>query len=83
MDFWQIAVYLVLAAFLIFLRSAVLKAHKQKIIAIRLRSYIAYWRVMVLENDWFSIFYIGIAWNKEIVESLKNDGGIKEIGAIE
>lgn len=34
---------------------------------------------MVLENDWVEIFYIGIAWNKEIVESLKNDGGIKEI----
>ena len=79
MEFWQIVVGVVTAAFLIFLRNAHIKAQRQKVIAIRLRSYLLYWKGFVLDNDLFGIFHMGIEWNEEIDELVKNGGGAEEL----
>ncbi len=79
----QILVGLLTAVFLVFLRSAVLKAHKQKIVAARLSSYLEYWKNCVLEYDLFSVFYLGIEWNKEVSEIISNGGSGSELVELE
>ncbi len=70
----QIFIGLLTAVFLVFLRSAVIKAHKQKIVAARLSSYLEYWKRCVLEYELFNMFYRGIEWNDEISEIINNGG---------
>lgn len=83
MPLWQIILGVLTAAFLIFLKNAHLKAHKQKTVATRLRSYLLYWQGFILDNDLFGIFQMGIEWNKEIDQILKDGGGAKDIVALE
>ena len=51
--------------------------------AIRLKSYLNYWQRLVLENDWFSIFYIGIKWNEDIKEIVKKGGTAEHLLELE
>ena len=79
MVFWQIILGLFTAGFLIFLRNANLKAQKQKIIAIRLHSYLLYWKKFVLDNHWLGIFYMGMKWNEEIDKIIKKGQGTEAL----
>ncbi len=83
MEYWQVVLGLLTAIFLVFLRGAQLKADKQKVVSTRLRSYLMYWRGVILENDLFSIFYVGTEWNKEISEILSNGGDASDLVALE
>lgn len=71
MVFEKIIIGLIVAVFLVFLKDAHSKAQKQKIIATRLRAYLLYWRNVVLDNNLFRIFYMGVEWNNEISELIK------------
>lgn len=82
MELWQIILGVLTAAFLIFLKNAHSKAHKQKIVATRLRSYLLYWQGFVLDNNLFGIFHEGIKWNKEISQILKNGGKAEDLVAL-
>ena len=82
MILWQIILGVLTAAFLIFLKNAHSKAHKQKIVATRLRSYLLYWQGFILDNDLFGIFHVGIEWNEKIDQILKVGGGAKDIVAL-
>jgi hypothetical protein len=83
MVFLQIILGVLTTAFLIFLRNAHLKAHKQKMVATRLRSYLLHWQKLILDNDLFSFFYMGIEWNEKIEQILRDGGGAKELVALE
>lgn len=83
MELWQIILGILTATFLIFLKNAHSKAHQQKIAAIRLRAYLLHWQKFILDNDLFSIFHMGIDWNKKIVQILKDGGGAEDLVALE
>ena len=83
MGLMQIFVGVFTAAFLIFLKIAHSKAHKQKIVATRLRSYLLHWQSAILEYDLFNILYLGIQWNKAIQKIVKDGGGPEELVALE
>jgi hypothetical protein len=78
----DILVGLLTAAFLIHLRGAYVLAHKQQSAITRLHSYLMYWRSWVLDNDAFSIFYLGIEWNKEAKERLAKGEGAASLVAL-
>ncbi|MFY0678555.1 MAG: hypothetical protein JXR18_14855 [Neptuniibacter sp.] len=67
------------AAILIFLRSANVHAQRQKIVSTRLDSYLRYWNRVILDKDWFGIFYVGVKWNEEIRELVANGGTPEDI----
>ncbi|MEA1988953.1 MAG: hypothetical protein U9N57_07085 [Pseudomonadota bacterium] len=79
MELTQILIGIFTAAILIFLRSANIHAQKQKIVSTRLNSYLRYWRRIVLDNDWFKVFYIGVQWNNEIKELVAKGGTAEDI----
>ncbi|MCK4454562.1 hypothetical protein KAU51_04470 [Candidatus Parcubacteria bacterium] len=82
MYLWQIILGVLTAAFLIFLKNAHSKAHKQKMVVTRLRSYLLYWQGFILDNNLFDIFHMGIEWNEKIDQIIKDGGGGKDIVAL-
>lgn len=83
MELSKIIALILIGAFLVFLRNANLKAHRQKITATRLSSYLDYWKGKVIEKNWFNIYYIGIKWNEEIQEIIENGGDGQELVDLE
>lgn len=71
------------AAFLMFLRSANLLAQRQKSAAVQLNSYLQYWKRLVFDNDWFSVFHAGVKWNKDAKELIEKGGGAEELVKLE
>ncbi len=69
----------VTTVFLIFLGHAHLKAQRQKVIATRLNSYLMYWQGVIIDNDFFAIFHMGVEWNKEINEIISNGRGAEDL----
>lgn len=82
MELWKILFGLLTAALLIHFRGAYLRAQKQQLVATRLHSYLLYWRSWVIDNEAFSLFYIGAEWNKEIRELLKKGDGAAALVAL-
>ncbi|MCG8085311.1 MAG: hypothetical protein JAZ13_06315 [Candidatus Thiodiazotropha taylori] len=83
METYEIIIGIVTAAFLIFLRNANQMAHRQKVVAVRLNSYLAYWKSLILERDLFKLFYVGVSWNEEIREILSTGGKATDIVKLE
>lgn len=79
MELYEIIIGLITAVFLVFIKEAHSKANIQKVIATRLKSYLIYWKELIIENDFFNLFYEGIKWNKEEQEIVKNGGNTKDI----
>ena len=75
----EILIGIFTAAFLMFLRSANVTANRQKVTAIQLKGYLSYWQQQIIEHDFFSIYYFGVKWNKEIKELVKNGGSAEDI----
>jgi len=73
-ELWKIIVGIITAIFLLLIKDAHSKANKQKIVATKFNAYLIYWRGIVLDNDWFEIFYIGVKWNNE-EKKIRIDGG--------
>lgn len=78
MELWKIILGIVTAIFLIFVKDANAKAHKQINASIRLYSYLIYWKTFVLDNDMFSIFHKGVEWNEK-VDKLIKEGASPEL----
>lgn len=79
METAEILIGIITAAFLIFLRNANVHAQKQKAVSTMLNSYLKYWRRVVLDNDWFKVFYIGVQWNNEIKEIVAKGGTLEDV----
>ncbi len=80
MNLWQGIVGIFTAVLLICFRNAYVTAQKQKLIAIRLRSYLLYWNGLILDNDgMFDIFYLGVEWSEEIRKTIKKGGDAKDL----
>ena len=75
----EILVGIFTAAFLMFLRNANVTANRQKVTAVQLKAYLSYWQQQIIEHDFFSIYYFGVKWNKEIKELVKNGGSPEDI----
>lgn len=82
MDLVNIVFGVLTAALLIHIRGAYIRAEKQRSAATRLYAYLVYWRSWVLENNVFSIFYLGVEWNREIKERIANGGGVESLLAL-
>jgi hypothetical protein len=75
----EILIGIFTAAFLMFLRNANVVAQRQKIVSTQLDAYLRYWRRVVLDNDWFKLFYFGVAWNKEEKEIMQKGGNAEDL----
>lgn len=67
------------ASVVIFVRNAHVSAHQQKIAAIRLKSYLHYWKNQVMEKDFFKIFNLGMEWNEEFGKAVARGLSDKEL----
>ncbi len=83
MDLLSILVGVLTALCAIYFRESLRLAYKQKIVASQLNSYLLYWQGVVIEKDYFSVYYLGTEWNKKIKECLKNDGKAEDLKKIE
>ena len=79
MEVWKIVLGVVTAAFLIHFRGAYVQAQRQRAVLTRLHSYLLYWQGWVIDNDIFSLFYIGVEWNKEVRERLAKGEGAESL----
>jgi hypothetical protein len=75
----EILIGIVTAAFLIFFRNANLIAQRQKVTATRLKVYLENWQTVVLENDLFGIYCLGVEWNKQCQEIVKDGGSVEDL----
>lgn len=82
MELWKILFGVLAAVALVHFRSAYLLAQKQQLVSRRLRSYLLYWQGWVIDNKAFSIFHVGVEWNKEIDELIKGGDGAAEMVAL-
>ena len=70
----EIALGVIVAFLIIFVRNANVAAHQQKAVAIRLKSYLIYWRGELLDENVYDFVYVGIKWNKD-TRKLEESGG--------
>lgn len=82
MDLLTIFVGLVTAALLIHIRGAYVLAEKQQSAITRLHAYVLHWQSWVLDNDVFSVFYLGVEWNEEIDKRLACKEGPESLVAL-
>lgn len=79
---FEIVVGVFTAALLIHFRGAYLHARKQRLIAVRLASYLAHWKERIVESEFFAIFYVGMEWHEEIQEIVAKGGSAQELIAL-
>src|SRR5512139_2141037 len=82
MDLLNILVGLLTAALLIHVRGAYVLAEKQQSAITRLYAYLMHWQSWVLDNDAFSVYYLGVKWNEEIEERMARKEGAECIVAL-
>ena len=83
MSIFKIIIGVATTLFFIYFRSAFNLAKKQKIVAIRLRSYLFYWKKLFINSDLFNIYYLGIQWYKEIQDIIKKGGKVQNLIELE
>ena len=83
MEWDDLLIAVLSAAFLVHLRGAYLFAQKQKLVATKLYSYSSFWQSFLVDNsDFFRLFYLGIEWNNEILELVRRGGQAEDMLAI-
>ena len=80
---WEVVAGMATAAFLVHFRNVYTIAQKQRVIAIRLNSYLNYWKIWVLQNDVFGVYYLGVEWNKETKKIVRLGGTAEDLVKLE
>lgn len=76
---WTVLLGILAASAIFYIRSSMLLAIKQRTAAVRLEAYLNYWTTLVLDNDLFSVFYVGVKWNEEIREVIAKGGSLEDL----